>query len=164
MQTVAKRTQFHAIFAVLLCLPLWLGAAPLEVGAVWPTLLLKDQNDQTVIINEATRQVIFAAEKSVSDWVNRVLGEQGMGTLAQSKTVYVADISAMPAVISRMFAIPKLRELPFSIALAREAVAVADLPRRKGAATLLTLEGGRLIQVRHLEAAAQLRQALALTP
>ena len=117
-----------------------------------------------MVINEGTRQVVFTAEKAVSDWVNRVLGEQGTVTLAQSKTIYVADISAMPAVIARMFAIPKLRELPFSIALAREAAAVADLPRRKGAATLLTLEGGRLIQVQHLETQGQLRLSLGLAP
>jgi len=83
----------------MLCRPLWLGATPLEAGATWPALSLKDQNDQLVVIHATTRHVIFAAEKQVSDM-----------------------ISAMPAMTSRMFAIPKLRELPFPVGLLRDAV------------------------------------------
>lgn len=146
---------------LLLCLPLWLGAAPLEIGSAWPTLTLKDQHEQTVVIDEGTRQVLFTAEKVVSDRVSLVLGAQGRDMLAQTKTVYVADISAMPAVISRMFALPQLRKLPFSIALAREAGVVTDLPRRKGFATLMTQESGRIAKLQYLETETQLRQALA---
>lgn len=153
----------QACIAALVCVPLWAGAAPLVAGTAWQTLVLKDQHDQPVLIDATTRHIIFTAEKSVSDWVTAALGAQGKTTLAQAQAVLVADISAMPAMISRMFAIPKLRELPFSMALAREAVAVADLPRRKGAATVLTLDKGQVTQVQYLQTEAQLRQVLAPT-
>jgi hypothetical protein len=63
-----------------------------------------------------------------------------------------------------MFALPKPRELPFSIALAREPAQVADLPRRAGAATVLTLQGGKVLQVQYAADEAQLRQALGIAP
>lgn len=134
----------------LLCLPLWAGAAPLAEGAAWPALTLKDQHDQPVLIDAATRKVIFVTERSVTDHVTAVLGTDGKTTLAQARAVLVADISAMPAMVTRLFAVPALRELGFSVALAREAGAVADLPRRKGAATVLTLDNSKVTQVQYL--------------
>ena len=154
----------YALWLAASCVPLWSGAVPMEVGTAWQALALQDQHEQPVLVDASTRKVIFAAEKSVSDLVVGVLGAQGKTTLARAGAVYVADISAMPAIVSRLFALPKLRELPFAIALAREAAAVADLPRRVGAVTVLTLDNGLLTQVQYLQTDAQLRQALALTP
>lgn len=146
------------------CIPLWIGAVPIDAGAPWPMLELSDQHDKPVRIGPAVRLVIFAAEKPVSDLVTRVLGAQGSNTLERAGAVYVADISAMPSIVTRMFALPKLRELPFQIGLAREAATVADLPRRPGAATLLTLKDGQVTQVRYVQTEAELRQALGLAP
>ena len=128
----------------------------------WPYSALKDQFDQPMVVDATTRQVIFTAEKSVSDQLTSVLGTQGKEMLAKTHTVVVADISAMPAVITRMFAVPKLRELPYSLALVREAFLMADLPRRKGAATVLTLDRGQITRVQYLQTEAQLRLALSL--
>jgi hypothetical protein len=96
--------------------------------------------------------------------INRALGPQGKAALSQVKAFYVADISAMPAIISRMFAIPKLRELPFPVGLVREAAQTGDVPRRKGAATVIALDGGLIKQIQFAENEAQLRQALNLVP
>jgi hypothetical protein len=143
-------TLHRACATTLLCLPLWAGASPLEAGAAWPTLTLNDQHDQPVLFDATTRKVIFVAEKSVIDQVTAVLGAHGKTSLAQVRAVLVADISAMPAMVSRLFAVPAMRELGFSVALAREAGAVTDLPRRKGAATVLTLDNSRVTQVQYL--------------
>lgn len=153
----------HTWVATLVCAPLWVSAAPLEVGSAWPSLTLSDQHELPVVVGITTQQVIFTAEKSVSDLLSQVLGAEGKTTLTRTNTVVVADISAMPAMISRMFAIPKLRELPFSMALVREASTVADLPRRKGAATLITLDKGKVTQVQFLQTDVQLRQAVSST-
>lgn len=159
-----QRLLRHPVWVAVACAPLWTGAAPIEVGTAWQALTLKDQHEQPVVVGPTTRKVIFAAEKTVSDLVVNALGTQGKTALARAGAVYVADISAMPAIISRLFALPKLRELSFPVALAHEAVAVADLPRRAGAATVLTLDNGQVTQVQYLQTEAQLRQALALTP
>ena len=164
MQFFFSHVQRRALCTLLLCLPLWLGASPLEAGNTWPPLSLKDQNDQPVVIDSTTRHVIFAAEKSVSDMVSRTLGPHGKASLLQAKAVYVADISGMPAVISRMFAIPKLRELSFSVGLVRDAALTNDVARRKGAATVITLDGGQIKQIQFAENEGQLRQVLTLMP
>ena len=73
----------------------------------------------------------------------------------------------MPALITRMFALPKLRELSYSIALVREAdevAVVADFPRQTGTATLLRLENGRISSLGAVRTAAELRSGLGLPP
>lgn len=142
-------------------------AAPLIAGAALPTLTLKDQHDKPVAIPADTRWVLFSAEKAVSDMVGSVLSAEPAGVMGRAHLVYVADLSAMPAMMTRMFALPKLRELPYSIALVRDAAdiaQVADLPRQPGAATLLRLDNGRIAQVTAVGNAADLRAALALAP
>jgi hypothetical protein len=47
---------------------------------------------------------------------------------------------------------------------AREPAQVANLPRRAGAATVLTLQGGKVLQVQYAADEAQLRQALGIAP
>jgi hypothetical protein len=61
-----------------------------------------------------------------------------------------------------MFALPKLRELPFAIGLARDAAAVAQLPRRSGHVTVLDLRDGAVTQIRFAGNAPALQQALGL--
>ena len=157
MPSVGRR----AVCMAIPLIPLWAGAAPLEPGAEWPPLKLNDQHDKPVLVGPATRIVLFTAEKSTSDWVIKVLSAKAP---EHPGVVYVADISAMPAAIARMFAIPKLRELSFPVALARDAAAVADLPRRAGSVSLLHLKGGRVAKLQFVQTEAQLLQALEQTP
>lgn len=143
-----------------------LTAAPLSVGSALPELTLKDQHDKPVVIPPGTRWVLIASEKSVSDRVSSVLSAEPAGVMARTSLVYVADISGMPAPITRMFALPKLRKLPFSIALVREAAEatqVADLPRQPGVATLLRLEDGRISKISTVRSDTDLQSALGLS-
>lgn len=140
-------------------------AAPLATGAAMPTLSLNDQHDKPVELSPSTRWVVFTAEKASSDMVNTVLSAEPAGVLARLQLVYAADISGMPAVITRLFALPKLRDLPFAIALVRDTnqlAQVADIPRQAGSATLLRLAQGRVVQVATVREAAELRTLLGL--
>lgn len=141
---------YAVLSTVLLSLHGTLAAAPLSVGSVLPTLTLKDQHDKRVVIPSDTQWVLFASEKSVSDMVSAVLSTQPADVVAGMRLIYLADISGMPAIVTSMFALPKLRSLPFSIALVRDAnevTQIADLPRQPGAATLLRLEDGRITRL-----------------
>lgn len=153
------------ICAVAFSLPQRADAAPLTEGSAMPTLSLNDQHDKPAAVSTQTRWVVFTAEKPVSDMVSAVLAAEPEGVADRLRLVYVADISGMPALVTRMFALPKLRELPFQIALVRDtaqAAQVADLPRVAGAATVLRLENGRVIQVASARQAAELRALLGL--
>ncbi len=152
---------------VLLGMHLAAGAAPLEPGAPVPAISLQDQHGKPVRVDASTHRLLFSAERVVNDMVSKVLLGQAAGVLERQGTVYLADISGMPAVITRLFALPKMRELPFSIGLAREPAQVAqlaDLPRQPGAATVLRFVDGKLVDIHLARNEGQLRAALGLEP
>ncbi len=153
------------IAALALALPMTADAEPVAAGSAMPALSLNDQYDKPVLVGPQTRWVVLAAEKPVSDMVSAVLAAEPVGALDRLRLVYVADISGMPALVTRLFALPKLRELPFPIALVREpaqVTQVAEIPRTSGGATVLRLEGGRVMQVATARQAADLRALLSL--
>jgi hypothetical protein len=152
--------------AVAMSVPLAADAAPLAAGSAMPTLSLNDQHDRPAPVDPSTRFVVFTAEKPVSDMVSAVLAAEAAGVVDRLRLVHVADISGMPALVTRMFALPKLRELPFPIALVRDpaqVAQVADIPRTAGSATVLRLDGGRVAQVAMARQPAELRALLGLT-
>ncbi|HRD98027.1 MAG TPA: hypothetical protein PLA97_16700 [Rubrivivax sp.] len=142
-------------------------AAPLVPGAPVPLITLEDQHGKPVRVDAGTRRLLFSAERGVNEMVSRVLLAQASGVLERQETVYLADISAMPAVITRLIALPRMRELPFAIGLAREpaqVAQVADLPRQPGAATVLRFVDGKLVDIHLARNEGQLRAALGLEP
>ncbi len=157
-------------WALLCWLPLAavpVAAAPLVPGMATPTITLADQHGKPVRVDAGTHRLLFSAERPVSDMVSKLLSAQPAGVLERQQTVYVADISSMPALVTRMFALPKMRELPFSIGLATDAAMaaqLADLPRQPGAATVLRFVDGRLADIHLARNESQLRAALGLTP
>jgi hypothetical protein len=151
--------------ATLTALPHAAWAAPLVPSATLPSLQLNDQQDKPVTVPPSTRWLLFANETAVSDMVSAVFAAEPFGVLDRLHLVYVADISAMPALVTRMFALPKLRELPFPIGLVRESdqlAQTANLPRQPGAATLLRVTDGRVIEILAVRNSAELRAALVL--
>ena len=164
MKRSSSRVSRRRLGVALALACLGVGAAPAEPGAALPLFKLNDQHDKAVLIGPATQILIFTAEKPASDMVIKVLSAKPKGALERSGTVYVADISALPTVFARMFALPKLRELPFPVALARDAATVADLPRRAGFATVLTLRSEQVIRVQYAQDEAQLLRAIEAAP
>lgn len=160
----------HALKVCLLMLPMWAllaQAAPLVPGAPTPSITLEDQHGKPVRVDASTQRLLFTAERGVGDMVNKLLAAQPVGVLERQQAVYVADITAMPSLVTRLFALPKMRELPFSMGLVRDAAQgaqVADIPRQPGAATVLRFEDGKLVGILLARNEHQLRAALGLGP
>ncbi|GEC94103.1 MAG: hypothetical protein PHW25_02655 [Zoogloea sp.] len=148
--------------SLALALPLGALAAPLIAGSSLPPLSLEDQHGKAVSVPAGTRVIVFAADKAASDLANEVLGNEKPGVLERLQAVYVADISGMPSLVTKMFALPAMRALPFPIGLARESAVLADLPRQKAAVTVIRLADGKVQGMDHAKDTAQLKQMLGL--
>ena len=111
-----KKTLMTLALAVVL--PLCAIAGPIEPGRPLPALRLKNQHDQDWQVPVSTRLVVFAAGRKASNLVMAVLGQQHQGFLASRHAVYLADMSQMPGLITRTFALPALREQPFEVGVA----------------------------------------------
>lgn len=139
----------------------WAADGDIGPGAPLPPLAVADQFDRPVRIEAGTRFLLFAADKAAGDAATEAL-KAHPDLLAQQRIVYIADISGMPAVITRMFALPKWRELPFPVGLVRDAQLTAALPRKAGELTLLMLDQGKVQGVEYLTDAAAVRRRFGL--
>jgi len=136
-----------AISAFLLASSVFLlGAAgnvtPVQTGASLPDMMLKDQHGQRLSVGRDTRIIFVATEMAASRMMTKALEALPPTTLKERQAVYIADISRMPEPISTIVAMPKMRKLPYTVAVVRHAGEVAHLPRKPGAVTVLRTEGG----------------------
>lgn len=99
-----------------------------------------DQWDQAVIVDASTQLVIFSADMDASKLVRAVLEDYSKEDLSANHWVYIADISAMPSLISSMFAIPKMKKYPFSVGLDRKGEPTQAWPRQAGQVTVMQLQ------------------------
>jgi hypothetical protein len=84
-------------------------------------------------------------------------------SLGTHHAVYVADMSRMPSFVTRNFALPSLREQPFTVGVNLDEKLMADWPRRKDTITLIRLEAGRVISIAFARTAAELKTAVGIT-
>jgi len=142
--------KFLAIICLWLLIVPALSAAELDVGGVFPELMLEDQYEKKAAIPSDVEILIFAADKAGADQVNTFLQDRPANYLSQHKARFVSDISGMPSMITRMFALPKMRERPYSIYLVRDEGVVSFIPRRESHVTVVYLSEGTVTDIRHV--------------
>ncbi len=78
---------------------------------------LPDQFDKGHTLNAETKKVIFVFAKATGHTVKEFLKKQDKTYLAKRDTLFVADISGMPAVIRNTFALPDFKKSAYSVLL-----------------------------------------------
>lgn len=140
-------------------LALLLVAATLAPGSPLPPLTLADQHDVAMTVGPPTRLILFTRDMDAGDLVKEALAEHA-ALLGAAQAVYISDISGMPSLVARLFALPAMRKRPYRMLLDRDGRATADLPSTEGKVTLLTLSGERIEAIAYLDSADAVRAAL----
>lgn len=135
-------------------------AEPIGEGARIPEIALDDQHDVRGTVAPETRFLLLTRDMDASGITKTVLAEHGDTMLANAGAVYVADISAMPSLVTKLFAMPGLRKRPYRMLLDRDGKATKDLPYRSGAVTVLTLDHAKIQHVEYVTSPDRLRAIL----
>lgn len=91
----------------------------------------EDQWEKPQPLNEQTEWLIFSSHKAGGEWVRNAFTELEITNPSDLKWLYVADISAMPSLISRFVAIPKMQDYAFPIALEKDGELTANWPKQE---------------------------------
>ncbi len=124
-------------------------AQSLKVGDILPTITLQDQFEKTHTISDKSKKIVVAYDKSTSDLLKEFLLEKEDDFLKNHKTVYVGDISGMPSLISKFFAIPKMKKYPFSILFLDEKHR-ETFSKKEDSISVYTLENGKITTLKYL--------------
>ena len=138
------------------------AAAPtvLVVGDALPALSLRDQNDAAVRIDASTKILLFTRDMGGGGLVKQALAEGGKDTLAAAGAVYVSDVSGMPSLVRRAFAMPSLRKRGYPVALDENGEATRSLPSAEGKCTVLSLDSGKITAITFVSTSAEVTAAL----
>lgn len=99
----------------------------------------QDANEQVLSLNANTKWVLLTSEKAAGKLVKETLNALEMTDLAAKGGLYVADVSAMPGFITKMVAIPKMKDYAFKVAVVMEEEQVAGWPKQEDKVTAMTL-------------------------
>ncbi|MFK0033156.1 FAD/FMN-containing dehydrogenase [Pseudomonas monteilii] len=148
----------------LLCSLLPLLANALEPGDKLAPFTLLDQYDQAYSLDAGTQILLVARDMDGAKMVKAALSEQPKGYLEARHAVFVADIQRMPAIISKLFAIPAMRAYNYRVLLDREGRVASRYSGQNGQVQWLQLEQGALVGQRAFTDAAALKSALEQAP
>ncbi len=106
-----KKLLFLPLFAIILY------ANSFEVNQNIGTFSLPNQFDKKQTIDSSITTILVSFEKGTGKDVNQFLASKDKDFLKNHHAVFIANISGMPSIITRMFALPKMRDYKHSVLL-----------------------------------------------
>lgn len=94
-----------------------LFAGNLNINDKFSSFSLPDQFDKIHNVNSNLSTIIVSFEKETSKLINEYLSHKNVNFLKIHKSVFIADISSMPSIITKLFALPKMRDYKHPILL-----------------------------------------------
>ena len=140
------------------------AAYALEPGSRLAPWTLSDQFDQPYSLQSGTRIVLVARGMGASGLLGDALEGKPKGYLEARGAVFVADIHRMPSLISKMFAVPAMRDYPYRVLLDRDGSVAARYPGEKETLLWLQLENQMLVSQQVFTDAEALHRALEAAP
>lgn len=118
----------------------------------------ENQWEKPIELTAATKWVVLSQSKDSGNYVKEAFEALKVEDPAKYGMIYIADISAMPSFVTKLFALPKMRDYAFPMALVREEGQLANLKldsydKEKVALLKLTnLEVGEVLEFDNSEA------------
>jgi len=136
------------LFSALLFVATFANA--LNVGDTTPTFDIKDQFEKKHKIAADAKTILVAADKGTSEILRDYFLAKDAKFLANNKAYYVADISGMPSLIAKFFALPKMKKYPFSVLLVDEEQ-TKSFTKKEGNITVYTVENGKVSNIKYVK-------------
>jgi len=135
---------------------------PYAEGDTIEGFTLEDQHGDAGAVDATTRVILFSRDMPGGDLLKEALEDVEAEVLEARGAVYVSDISGMPALVSRLMAVPAMRRRPYDLLLDRDGDVTARLPDAIRQATLIHLDALRIERVEHASDVATIRASLGL--
>ncbi len=127
--------------------------AKLVVGKSLSDLKLNDQNEKPQTVEADTKVIFFSFSKPTGHACNDFLEKKPANYLAEHKALYVADVSAAPSLIKKMFILPDLKDLKFPILLINDDALSAAYSKgmNKEKIVVVLLDNGTITKIENLK-------------
>lgn len=130
MKLVAK-----ILALVLLTVP----ALAITTGDTLTPFKIQNQFEEPAELSTETKWIIFSSDMKAAKLLTEYLNENAKN-LDLTKTLVISDISKMPGLVSKMFAIPKMKKYNFKLALDKEGDVTKAWPRQEGVILVMKVD------------------------
>ena len=149
-----------ALTLTVICSATWAQVPLLKAGDPTPKITINDQHDKPWSIPADTKLVLFSGNRNANTIVQSLLTQKGVDYFSSKKTVYFSDLSKMPGFITRTFALPSMRDLPYSVGIVLNADESQSWPREDDAVTAAFLNQGRVTKIEFVKNTESLQKIL----
>ncbi len=125
-------------------------AGGVTVGKKLNSYTLQDQFEKQHSLNDKVKKVIFVFTKATGHLMRVYLVDKDVNYLSSRNIDFIADISGMPSLIAKMFAIPDFKESVYPILLIRKkenAVSFRN-EEQKNAIMIISLDNQKIVNVK----------------
>ena len=129
--------------ALLACALGWAGEMPVANQSPLAFDGLVDQFGKPFDGTEQMALIMLVSGMKAKNLVRDTLERVDVGCLRDRRVVYLADISGMPKLISKLFAVPKMRDLSYPVWLDYSGEVADSLPSETDRITVLSLDSPR---------------------
>lgn len=137
-----------------------ISANEYQTGQSIKPIILNDQFGATHKIAKMPSTVIITFEKEPSNILNEYLLKQSEGYLEKNNAIYIADISQMPAFVTKSFALPKMKEYKYKVLLITDENEGALYPYQEGQITIIKMENDRIRSISFTDKPSQLNEMI----
>jgi hypothetical protein len=131
----------------------------LNTGEAIPPFSLPDQFDKVHQVNSRDYAVLFIAfEKEVAVLFNTLLQSKPTSFLQEHKALFISDIHEMPLFVTKMFALPKMREYPYPVLLIYEKKEL--FPQKPNALTVMKIEQNAIAHIHFVTGEMEIKTVL----
>ncbi|WP_130538194.1 hypothetical protein [Thiomicrorhabdus indica] len=104
-----------------------------------PATQFQDANEQTIELTPQTKWVLLSSEKAAGKAVKESLEALEITDVEAVGGLYIADVSAMPGFITKLFAIPKMQDYSFRMAVVNDETQLQGWPKKEDHVTAMKL-------------------------
>ncbi len=160
MNHIQRNFMGIALALTVMSSTIWAQAPLLQVGDATPKMAINDQYEKPWLIPADTKLILFSGSRNANTIVQSLLTQKGADYLSSKKTVYFSDLSKMPGFITRTFALPSMRDLPYSVGIVLNADESQSWPREDDAVTAAFLNQGRVTKIEFVKNTESLQKIL----
>ena len=110
-------------------------------------------------IDSNIKTIIFSASKTEGTTIKEFLLTKDKDYLTTNKAVYVADITGMPSIITKVNCNAKMKGYPFSVLLVDDSNK-GLFPVKEDMISIISLDSGKITDVKYVKTAEELGQIL----
>lgn len=110
------------------------------VGDTIDPISLQDQHDITSSIDESTKLILFTTGMKGGKVIRKAIDDKEPDYLGKRNAIFLSNISGMPGLIAKAFALPSMRKHKYSIVLDKEGKVTEKFPSQSNSTTIVQLE------------------------